>query len=84
MADKFIGIVRTSAVPHLIELADGRIRTIDDIHETLVRNNDQTGVFLWKGADKSGTIGERNGRKRFEGSQIIDFDEWVREWDRLP
>jgi hypothetical protein len=56
------GVARTFAVPHLIELADGRICTIDNIHETLVRNNDQTGVFLWEGADKSGTIGERNGR----------------------
>jgi len=40
-------VARMLTMPHLVELVDIRIRTIDDIHKTLVRNNNQTGVFLW-------------------------------------
>lgn len=56
------GVAWTLVMPHLIELVDIRICTIDDVHETLVRNNHQGCVFLWQGTDKSRTIGERNGR----------------------
>ena len=40
-------VARTLTMSHLVKLVDIRIRTIDDIHKTLVRNDNQTGVFLW-------------------------------------
>lgn len=38
---------RALVMLHLIELVDIRICAIDDVHETLIRNDYQTCVFLW-------------------------------------
>ena len=38
---------RALVMLHLIELVDIRICAVDDVHETLIRNDYQTCVFLW-------------------------------------
>ena len=77
-------VSREFAVPYLMELIDTRIRAIYEIDESLSGNNDQGSVLLWQSTDESRTVGERNGRQRSEGSQVVDFDKWIWEWNRLP
>ena len=45
---------------YLVEFVDVRIRAIDNIDKSLIRNNYQSGIFLWQSADESGSVREGN------------------------
>ena len=75
---------RALVVLYLIELIDVRVCAVDDVDKTLIGNDHQTCVFLWQGADKGRAVGKRNGGEGFEGSQVVDLDKRIWEWDRLP